>query len=160
MKEKKYISVPKALTDEDKVFIKLVQEGRIPRSKAFLSAYPNHKNSIFFKESRNSDPETRKRAGSLLVQSSKDKLQAQYISRALTTYQDKMDEFSELSVQGAIDLVQNARSEQVRKDLIIEGIRHKTGTPVQKIAVKEEKTVILTFTEPPKERETIDVNPH
>ena len=44
-----------------------------------------------------------------------------------------MEKFSELSVETAIDLGENARSEKVRADLAIEGMRHKVGTPVQKV---------------------------
>ena len=71
------------------------------------------------------------------------------------TYQDKMEEFSALSLETATDLVKNARSEKVRADLAIEGIRHKIGTPVQKIAVKEDKVVHITFGEPPKDESSV-----
>ena len=65
------------------------------------------------------------------------------------TYQDKMEEFSRHSLDTAIDLVQNARSEKVRADLAVEGMRHKVGSPTVKVAVQEKRTVILQFGDKP-----------
>lgn len=138
--------VPTQLTPEDKEFIKLVQAGE-KRVKSFRLAYPNHPWSLKYVYSEPGSPD-RRNAGEHLKQASQNKLQAKYIQRALSTYQDKMEEFSELSLKTATELVTKARSEKVRADLAIEGIRHKIGTPVQKVAVQEQKTVILTFGQP------------
>ena len=79
------------------------------------------------------------------------------MQKAMVSYQDSMEEFSELSLATAKELVVGARSEKVRADLAIEGIRHKIGTPVTKVAVQEKKVVYLTFDKPPEDREIIDV---
>lgn len=151
-----------ALTDEDKQFIKLIEAGTKP-SPAFREAYPEHEAVRFWGMTATGSPE-RQKASEIIKDAAKGKLRTKHISRALATYQDKMEEFSTLSLETATDLVQNARSEKVRADLAIEGIRHKVGSPVTKVAVQESKTVILTFGEPPKddreiiEGETVEVH--
>lgn len=137
------------LTQGDKDFIKLNSEG-VRNSAAFRQAYPEHPAVVAWNETEPGTPE-RQKAAEVLKDAAKTKLAAKYISRALTTYQDKMEEFSILSLETATDLVVNARSEKVRSDLAIEGIRHKIGTPVQKVAVQEERTVILKFGNRPAE---------
>ena len=134
------------LSDADKEFIKLHQEG-VKNSTAFREAYPDHPASIAYRMTEPGTPH-RQKASEMLKDSAKQKLQAKYIRRALATYQEKMEEYSRLSLETAVDLVQHARSEKVRADLAIEGIRHKIGTPVTKVAVQEQKTVILTFGRP------------
>lgn len=141
------------LTPEDKQYIKLIGDGVKP-SPAFREAYPEHDTVVFWGKTEPGTPE-RQKAAELLKQAAKFKLQTKYISRAMSTYQDKMEEFSILSLDAATDLVQNARSEKVRADLAIEGIRHKIGTPVQKVAVQESKVVHLTFGAPPKDESSI-----
>lgn len=138
-----------ALSDQDKNFIKLKESGA-KNSAAFREAYPDHDAVIAYKSTQPGTPE-RQKASEVLKDAAKTKLKTKYISRALATYQDKMEEFSELSLEAATELVKNARSEKVRADLAIEGIRHKVGTPVQKVAVQERKTVILQFGSPPDE---------
>lgn len=141
------------LTDQDKTFLKLTEAGTKP-SPAFREAYPDHPAVLIWNRSEAGSIDHQK-AAEAIKQAAKNKLAAKYIKKALTTYQDSMERFSELSVETAIDLVQNARSEKVRADLAIEGMRQKVGTPVQKVAVQEEKTVILTFGKPP-EQEVIE----
>lgn len=141
-----------ALSDGDKQFIKLIGDGEKP-SPAFRQAYPEHEAVHFYNITEPGSPQ-RKKASEVLKDAAKNKLNTKTISSAMMTYQQKMDEFSALSLETATDLVQNARSEKVRADLAIEGIRHKVGTPVTKVAVQEEKTVYLTFGKPP-----IDVAP-
>lgn len=142
----------KRLTNEDKEFIKLHEEG-VKNSPAFRQAYPSHPAVIAWNITKPDTPE-RQKASEMVRDAAKQKLLTKYIRRALATYQDKMEEFSRLSLETATKLVKSARSEKVRADLAIEGIRHKIGTPVQKVAVKEEKTVILTFGRKPAK------NPH
>lgn len=135
------------LTQQDKEFIKLHTDG-VKNSKAFKQAYPDHPAVIKW----NAAPlgsEERQKYAEVIKDAAKTKLKTRYISRALTTYQDRMEEFSLLSLETAIELVQGARSEKVRSDLAIEGIRHRIGTPVQKIQTTEEQTVILQFGRPP-----------
>lgn len=141
------------LTDGDKEFIKLTEGGTKP-SAAFREAYPDHEAVKFYLITDPGTPE-RQKASEVLKDAAKTKLQAKYIKNALMTYQDKMEQFSALSLETATDLVQNARSEKVRADLAIEGIRHKIGTPVQKIALKEDKVVHITFGAPPAEETQI-----
>lgn len=137
------------LTDGDKTYIKLTEGGDKP-SSAFRIAYPEHEAVKYYLITEPGTPQ-RQKASEVLADAAKTKLQAKYIRNALMTYQDKMEEFSELSLEAATDLVQNARSEKVRADLAIEGIRHKIGTPVQKMQVQEKKVVVITFGEPPRE---------
>jgi hypothetical protein len=99
----------------------------------------------------------RQKAAEQIKQAAKFKLSAKYMQKAMVSYQDSMEEFSELSLATAKELVVSARSEKVRADLAIEGIRHKIGTPVTKVAVQEKKVVYLTFDKPPEDREIIDV---
>lgn len=150
------------LSDGDKQFIKLTEAGTRP-SPAFREAYPDHE-AVKFWHITKGDKLQHIKAQEVLKDAAKRKLRAKYIQNALSTYQDKMEQFSALSLETATELVKSARSEKVRADLAIEGIRHKIGTPVQKVAVKEEKTVYLTFGEPPKDdREIIEgetVEPH
>lgn len=143
------------LSEEDKLFIKLIDEGKRP-SPAFREAYPDHPAVLQWIRSEPGSPDKRQ-AQLTLRDAAQSKLKAKYMKNALTTYQDSMDRFSELSVETAIELVKGARSEKVRADLAIEGIRHRVGTPVTKVAVKEEKTVYLTFGKPP---DAIDVTPN
>jgi hypothetical protein len=142
-------SIPQQLTPEDKEFIKRIEAGE-RKASAFRASYPNHPQVIIWQNSEAGSPD-HKRAMELIVQAAKNKLQAKYMRGAIVSYQDSMEKFSELSVETAIDLVENARSEKVRADLAIEGMRHKVGTPVQKVQVQESKLVILQFGEPPKE---------
>lgn len=135
------------LSDGDKSFIKQVTAGDKP-SPAFRAAYPEHYAVKLYHSTEPGTPD-RQKAAEIVKDAAKNKLNAKYISKAMATYQDKMEEFSELSLETATELVKNARSEKVRADLAIEGIRHKIGTPVQKVAVQEQKTVYLTFGKPP-----------
>lgn len=146
----RYVSPPaKQLTPEDKEFAKRITDGE-KKAPAFRASYPNHPWVVKWRNSEPGSPD-RQMAMERVVAAAKTKLQSKYFVRALTTYQDKMDEFSELSLETATELVKNARSEKVRADLAMEGIRHKVGTPTQKIAVQEKKEVILTFSPPPKD---------
>lgn len=135
------------LTDEDKSFIKLSEAGEKP-SPAFRAAYPEHHLVKLWHDTQPGTPD-RQKASELLADAARGKLNAKYIKNALATYQDKMEEFSKLSLETATELVKSARSEKVRADLAIEGIRHKIGTPVQKMAIQEQKVVHITFGEPP-----------
>jgi hypothetical protein len=136
------------LSDGDKAYIKLYEAGTKP-STAFREAYPDHEAVRFWHLTKGTDQHLKARE--VLKDAAKNKLRTKHIQKALLTYQDKMEEFSALSLDTATDLVVNARSEKVRADLAMEGIRHKIGTPVQKVAVQEKKTVILQFGTPPEE---------
>lgn len=153
-------SVPQQPTEEDKNFIRLISKGA-KKASAFREAYPNHPHVVKWNSSEPGSPD-HQRAMELIVAAARNKLQAKYLRNTLVTYQDAMERFSELSLETATDLVKNARSEKVRADLAIEGIRHKVGTPVQKVAVQEQKTVILTFGKPvsvsPVENTVIDAD--
>lgn len=143
------------LSGGDKDFLKLYGDGVKP-SAAFRQAYPEHEASQNYINSQSGTPE-RQKSSEVLRDAAKSKLKSQYIKNALMTYQDSMERFSALSLDTATDLVVNARSEKVRADLAIEGIRHKVGTPVQKVQVQEQKTVYLTFGAPPTELPINDI---
>lgn len=148
------------LTDGDKEYIKLTQDGERP-SSAFRIAYPDHFAVKLWHETQPGTPD-RQKAAEILKDAAKGKLQAKYIKAALATYTDKMEQFSQLSLEAATDLVVNARSEKVRADLAIEGIRHKIGSPTVKVQSQESKVVYLTFGSPPENlppvRTVIDVD--
>lgn len=143
-----YKRPPQILSAEEKTFIKLVAKGE-KRTHAFRMAFPNHPTVKRYLDTvkSNDQPEERKRHAVSVNQLAKNKIQTKRIRAALVTYQRKMDEFSDLSLDTAIDLVQNARSEKVRSDLAIEGIRHRVGTPVQKMQVQQQEDIIITFGE-------------
>jgi len=146
-------TIPQKLTAEDKEYIKLLEAGS-KKAPAFRAAYPQHPAVIKWNLAENGSPD-KQRASELVINAAKNKLQAKYMQGAIVSYQDSMERFSNLSLEAATDLVKNARSEKVRADLAIEGIRHKVGTPVQKVAVQERKTVILTFGQPPLEESSV-----
>lgn len=141
------------LTDGDKEYIKLTESGLKP-STAFRDAYPEHDAVKFYLMTEPGTPQ-RQKASEVLANAAKTKLQSKYIKNAMMTYQDKMEEYSALSLETAIELVQSARSEKVRADLAIEGIRHKIGSPTVKISSQESKVVHITFGEPPRDESTI-----
>jgi hypothetical protein len=155
---RKYVTVPRQLSDEDKTYIKLLGDGE-RKSPAFKTAYPDHPavKRYFKAVADGKDQDYINRQSLLINQAAKTKLQAQYMQKAIATYQDKMEEFSILSLETATELVQTARSEKVRADLAIEGIRHKIGTPVQKIAVKEDKVVTLQWAKPTQEKDEDEI---
>jgi hypothetical protein len=145
----KYLgTVPRQLSDEDKDFIKRIEAGE-RKAPAFRASYPQHPAVLQWHRAEPGSPD-RQKAVELVINAAKNKLQTKYMNKAIVTYTDKMEQFSDLAMDTAIDLVQNARSEKVRADLATEGIRHKVGSPTVKIAAQQEKVVYLTFGEPPK----------
>lgn len=146
-------TIPQQLTAGDKEFIKRIEEGE-KKAPAFRASYPEHRQVVIWQQSEPGSPD-HKKAMELIVAAAKNKLQAKYMQGAIISYQDSMEKFSELAVETAIDLVKNARSEKVRADLAIEGIRHKVGSPTVKVAVQEKKLVILQFGDPPKDAASI-----
>lgn len=148
MEKGRYLgTIPQRLTAEDKEFIKLIEAGA-KKAPAFRAAYPNHPSVKKWTLSEVGSPD-RQRAAELVIAAAKNKLQTKYMQGAIVSYHDSMERFSNLSLETATDLVKNARSEKVRADLAIEGIRHKVGSPTVKALVKEEKAVYLTFGRPP-----------
>lgn len=146
---KNYKRVLRPVTPQEKLFIKLISKG-VKRSEAFREAYPEHHAVKRFMDVRKlpNDPQNRidrQRTASTVIQLAKDKLQTKHIQSAMVTYQKKMDEFSDLALTTAIDLVENAKSEKVRADLAIEGIRHRVGSPVQKMQVQQQQDIVITF---------------
>lgn len=142
-------SIPRQLSSGDKEFIKLISEG-MKKAPAFRQAYPEHAAVIQWNNSEPGSP-ARIEAKDKIITAAKNKLQAKYMHGAIVSYQDSMEKFSELAVETAIELVKGARSEKVRADLAIEGMRQKVGTPVQKIAAQTQTTVVLTFGDRPEQ---------
>ena len=133
------------MSDEDRQFIAMVSKG-MPRSKAFKLAYPNHQSVKRFMDVKS--PEEKKKAQSVITQAAKTKLQSKYIYSAMVEYQDRMNMLADKALDVAEEIMVGGRSEMVRGDLAKEFIRHRVGTPVTKVAVQEEKTVYLTFSDP------------
>lgn len=102
-------------------------------------------------------PEERSKLADTIVQLAKDKVQAKYIRERLVAFQDSMDVLAAKSVYVANDLLDNGRSEKVKADLAMEFIRHKVGTPVQKVQAQIDKTVNLTFGVPPTRDDMSDI---
>lgn len=152
----RYQSVPQPLSDEDKEFVRLVNTG-MARTKAFRIAYPNNEGVKRYLDivKNGGDPDERYKASRNVIELSKSKVQTKKIRAAMIEYQERMDVFSDKSLETAIDLVENASSEKVRATLAIEGMRQRVGTPVQKVKVQEEKEVHITFG-PPHRDDIID----
>lgn len=146
----KYIAVPRQLTKEDKEFIKMLGAG-VPKSVAFRAAYPNQMTVKRYEDVVKSDATeaTRRRARELVIMAAKHKLQTQYMQKAITTYQSRMDKLADIGLDVAEDLMLHGRSEMVKADLAKEFVRHKVGSPTTKVAVAEKKEVIITFGVPP-----------
>lgn len=140
------------------MYIKLIAKGW-PKTKAFREAYPEH-----MAVQRHLDGVKRGKPrdeifhdATLVTAAAKDKLQAKYIQSALITYQARMEQLANKSLDVAEDLLDNGKSEKVKADLAIEFIRHQVGTPVQKVAAHVEKQVTITFGRPLADaRPTID----
>lgn len=141
----RYKRIPRPVTAEEKHFISLIGRG-MKRTKSFREAFPNHPTVQAYKAA--STPEERTRIGASINRLTKDKIQTKHMQNAMIQYNKKMEVFTDKAVDTAIDLVENARSEKVRADLAIEGMRHRVGTPVQKVQVQQEKNVILSFGAP------------
>lgn len=91
------------------------------------------------------DKDLRRTTSNQVADLARSRLETQHMQNAMTVYQEKMDEFSDAALDTALDLVKNARSEKVRADLAIEGMRHKIGTPVQKMQVQRDENIVITF---------------
>ncbi len=149
----KYKKIPAILSEEDRLFVKLVGEG-VKRSVAFRTSYPNHKSVMRYMDATkdHGDKAERARAGNLVINAAKTKVQTQKIHGAIVTFQRRMQYLAEKSLDVAEDLLENARSEKVKADLAIEFVRHEVGTPIARQAIKEEKTVYIGFGERPADR--------
>lgn len=145
-RDRKYKAVPRPLSTEDKVFIKLVSEG-MKKTHAFKIAYPNHESVMRYMDvtKDKEDAAVRTRAAGLVIAAAKNKLQTQRIQGALVTYQSRMDLLAEDALDVAEKIMKEGKSEKVRADLSVEFIRHKVGTPVVKQQIQEDKTVVLVF---------------
>lgn len=142
----RYKAIKKPLTKEDREFIKLAATG-MPRSKAYRITHPEHPTVKRYMEFVKNEEFGEERANlrKSVIQLAKNKIQTKSVQAAMVEYQDKMNVFSDLAVDTAIDLVQNARSEKVRADLATEGMRHRVGTPVQKVQVQQQSDIVITF---------------
>lgn len=140
-------------TPEDRNFIRGIVNGQ-KKPTAFKESYPNHPTvkrymDIVNKRVEPEDEGERSRLNASIAQMAKDKAQAKYIAERLVAFQESMDVLASKSIIVANDLLDNGRSEKVKADLAIEFIRHKVGTPVQKVQAQVEKTVHFSFGEPP-----------
>lgn len=158
---RKHHSVPRIPNQQDRNFIRGVASGE-KRSRAFREAYPDHPKvkrymDIVKGDAEPETPEERSKLADTIVQLAKDKVQAKYIRERLVAFQDSMDVLAAKSVYVANDLLDNGRSEKVKADLAMEFIRHKVGTPVQKVQAQIDKTVNLTFGVPPTRDDMSDI---
>lgn len=147
----RYPRVMQVPSAEDKEYIRLLNTG-MKKSAAFRKAYPNHATVRRYEDSVG---EERHKAAVSIRKTAYDKLDSKYMQKAVNQYQKRMDVFSDAAVETAIELVTNARSEKVRADLAIEGMRQKVGTPTQQVSVQEEKQIFIGFGTPP-ERDNLD----
>ena len=144
-----YRKIPRVPTEEDRNFIREVVSGE-KRTTAFKKSYPDHPAvrryvDIVKNGAEPKDKEERSTLTRTIIQLSKDKVQARYINDRLIAFSDSMEVLAAKSVYVANDLLDNGRSEKVKADLAMEFIRHKVGTPVQKVQAQVDKTVHLTF---------------
>jgi len=147
-----YKSVPRIPSEQDRSFIRAVVNGG-NRTKAYRDSYPDHPKvqrymDLVTHKAEPVDEDERAKLGDTIKQLAKDKVQAKYIRDRLANFSDAMDVLAAKSIQVADDLLENGRSEKVRADLAMEFIRHKVGTPVQKVQAQVDKTVHLTFGNP------------
>ena len=105
----------------------------------------------FVKHEAKAEPGERRKLAVTIRSLAKDKAQAKYIQARLEDFTDAMDVLAAKSIQVADDILSNGRSEKVKADLAMEFIRHKVGTPVQKVQAQVEKTVTFSFGEAPDE---------
>lgn len=133
------------MTPEERLFLKLISKGT-KRSKAFRLAFPEHPTVQRYMDAvKTDDKDLRRTTSNQVADLARSRLETQHMQNAMTVYQEKMDEFSDAALDTALDLVKNARSEKVRADLAIEGMRHKIGTPVQKMQVQRDENIVITF---------------
>lgn len=145
----KYKRVARALSAEDKEFIRLVQTG-MNRSKAYRLSHPDHPTVVKYIDAVKTEApaEEKRRLSQSVTQLAKDKLQTNHIQSALTTYTKKMEDMADDSLVVLHDILLNGRSEKVRADIGMEFVRHRVGTPTQKVQVSEEKNITITFGDP------------
>lgn len=139
-------------SQEDRVFIRGIVEGE-KKTAAFKKAYPNHPKvkrymDIISKQAEPETPEEPQLLRQTINRLAKDKTQAKYIRERIVAFADSMDVLASKSLLVANELLDNGRSEKVRADLAMEFIRHKVGTPVQKVQAQVDKTVRLEFGTP------------
>jgi len=147
-----YKPVPRVPNEQDREFIRSVVSG-VKKPKAFRDAYPDHPKvkrymDIIKGEATPVDELERSKLNDTIRQLAIDKTQAKYIHDRLIAFQDSMEVLAAKSIYVANDLLDNGRSEKVKADLAMEFIRHKVGTPVQKVQAQVDKTVHLTFGTP------------
>lgn len=156
----KYKRVKRPVTPEDKMFIKLVSEG-VNRTKAFRLAYPDHPTVRRYMDAVKTEApaEVKKLARTQVTALSKDKLQTNHIQSAMTTYVNRMEELADDALE-TVDEIMNDKgaSKKVRADLAMEMIRHRVGTPTQKVQVQEEKNIFIGFGGAHPDDDTTDID--
>ena len=139
------------LTQADKKFIKLISEGQITQREAFLQSYPEHprvlRNQEIIRTSK--DPHEVHLAHKSITNLAAEKARADFIKRALFIFNKKMDELADESLNVLEDILINGRSEKVRSDIAIELIRHKVGTPTQRIKHQDDQKIVISVGTPP-----------
>lgn len=138
---------PRMLSAEDKLFIKLLRDG-MNRSKAYRISHPAHPSVQRYVDlvKTQAPPEQKRAASQTVTQLSKNLSETERIQRGITTYNESMDKLAVDAIK-TVDEIMNdtGASKKVRADLAMEMIRHKVGTPVQKVAVQKDENIIITF---------------
>lgn len=144
-----YRPVKRPVTPEEKLFIKLVGEG-VNRTKAYRIAYPQHPTVRRYINAVKSEAtaEEKRLTSQQVTALAKSKLQTNHIQDALTTYTSKMEKLANDALETVDEIMNDTKaSKKVRADLAMEMIRHRVGTPTQKVQVQEEKNIYIGFSD-------------
>lgn len=128
------------------MFLKLVARGG-NRSKHYRMAFPNDPAVQRYMDAvKTGDTAARKKESQVVTQLAKNKLQTKHIQQALETYTNRMDQLANDALE-TVDEIMNDKqaSKKVRADLAMEMIRHKVGSPTQKVMQQSEGSIVISF---------------
>lgn len=122
-------------------------------------AFPDNKNvKLYMDAVKTDDKETKKKAMLRIKSASAEKLQTQYMQNEMEVYTERMNKLANDALTTVDDIMNDpGASKKVRADLAMEMIRHKVGTPTQKIKQETDKHVTISFGEPHKDDDIRDV---
>lgn len=145
MPKGKYRRTPRPVSPEERVFLREIAKGT-KRAKAFRIAFPEHPTVRRYMDAvKTDDTAYRKTVTQQVAALAKNRLQTNHIQQAMTVYQDRMNNLADKSLDVLEDILDTGRSEKVKADVALEFVRHKVGTPVQKMQVQQEQTITISF---------------